>query len=408
MGPLQDAQIIPLQLADILNSSPVLSSQASNGAINIQNNSNVLSIIQTNTQSPFLLESQLTVPQAQSTSQSTLIQTANLTPSSQLAQNSIPFNLNSIQALQSSTNISQDNSGENDTTLINSSSLNTLSNLSQNLQTISDKSFSTSQLALNSQVVINQPNLSSSITGTLTSSQNLNQQAFNYQNQSVAQNISNTITSQILSNLSIPSSVNSQITVANLLSGQIASGFNQANYLSNSSENKLTDANEAISSNLLGPQLSIINNIVTPNQSMSYHSISLDAYQKIQNMMQDLRFNSPKDIEFLLEPPDLGKVKLNVSLDRATNSVNMTFFVVDDLAKHAILSNMQDFRQILQSNGFAPNNVNVYINSDQKDQGFNQNFSHVIYPLNNNNNVSLDTALITGIQSLKDGVDIRV
>ncbi|AWB11107.1 hook-length control protein FliK [Thermodesulfobium acidiphilum] len=408
LGPLQDAQIIPLQLADILNSSPVLSSQASNGAINIQNNSNVLSTIQTNTQSPFLLESQLTVPQAQSTSQSTLIQTANLTPSSQLAQNSTPFNLNSIQALQSSTNISQDNSGENDTTLINSSSLNTLSNLSQNLQTISDKSFSTSQLALNSQVFINQPNLSSSITGTLTSSQNLNQQAFNYQNQSVAQNISNTITSQILSNLSIPSSVNSQITVANLLSGQIASGFNQANSLSNSSENKLTDANEAISSNLLGPQLSIINNIVTPNQSMSYHSISLDAYQKIQNMMQDLRFNSPKDIEFLLEPPDLGKVKLNVSLDRATNSVNMTFFVVDDLAKHAILSNMQDFRQILQSNGFAPNNVNVYINSDQKDQGFNQNFSHVIYPLNNNNNVSLDTALITGIQSLKDGVDIRV
>ncbi|AEE15422.1 hypothetical protein Thena_1816 [Thermodesulfobium narugense DSM 14796] len=400
--PVSESTVINQLLSNVLNSPPVSNSQINSVATNSQSNSNVSSTLQTSNQTPFLLDTQLNIFQAQSAPQSTPVQAANSTLSNQLAQNNIVPNFSYIQTLQTPGSMSQDNSGANAATL------NTLSNLSQNLETISNKSSSILQLMPNLQVVINQSNLPNSVTGPLLSSQNLNQEAFIYQNQVAAQNISNNITSQILSNLSIPSSVNSQISAANILSRQIISNFNQTNSLSNSPDSKLTSTNEAILSGLPNVSISNSSNMVMPNQGISYHSISLDAYQKIQNMMQDLRFNSPKDIEFLLEPPDLGKVKLNVSLDKATNSVNMTFFVVDDLAKHAILSNMQDFRQILQSNGFATNNVNVYVNSDQKGQGFSQDFSHVIYPLDNNNNVSLDTALITGIQSLKSGVDIRV
>ncbi len=271
------------------------------------------------------------------------------------------------------------------------------------------------QLTSSPQLTINSQNINQSVILPTYTSNSListplqsSQQIFVPQNQIIAQNISNNITSQILSNLQSPS-VNTQLITAQALSGQIVSGFDQTNSQSPGSSGKTSsNGEEAVFSGLGTATLSNSSSLIMPNQSISYHSLSIDAYQKVQNMVQDLRSGTPKDVEFLLEPPDLGKVKLNVSLDKSTNAVNMTFFVADDVAKHDIMSNIQDFRKIIQTNGFKANNVNVYVGSDQKGQGFNQSFNHSIYPVSGSNSTSFDSAIISGIQSLKSGVDVRV
>jgi hypothetical protein len=318
-----------------------------------------------------------------------------------LDQGSILSDLSSQSPLQKLTNIL----GSNPET--NTLPSNTPSNPTLNLQISFTKSIDP-QFMTKPEASVNQSISTNFMSNNPILFQNAsNQQGVGLQNQIVAQDVLNNLTSQIFGNTAQPT-FSSQVATNNALSYQIISNLNQTNSLSSSFNNKTSNSNEAVLSGLSGIPVPSNSVLLIPNQGISYHSISIDAYQKIQNMMQDLRFNSPKDIEFLLEPPDLGKVKLNVSLDKATNAVNMTFFVVDELAKHAILSNMQDFRQILHANGFETNNVNVFVDSEQRGQGFNQGFNHVTYSSNNNDSTSLDTALITGLQSLKSGVDVIV
>ena len=414
----QNAQLTNLTNANLSTSSPSEGNLVDQAMLNIFNlNSNpsgqtAISTIgpQTNSASSTItpssqnsqpINSQIaSASQPQSSTQG-LTDNLGILSANQLNQNIAASNVNLLTTSQVAQGASQ-NSQTNATPPSQTTS-------SQDSQPVLGQLTSSPQLTINSQninqsVILPTYTSNSLISTPLQSSQ----QIFVPQNQIIAQNISNNITSQILSNLQSPS-VNTQLITAQALSGQIVSGFDQTNSQSPGSSGKTSsNGEEAVFSGLGTATLSNSSSLIMPNQSISYHSLSIDAYQKVQNMVQDLRSGTPKDVEFLLEPPDLGKVKLNVSLDKSTNAVNMTFFVADDVAKHAIMSNIQDFRQILQSNGFTANNVNVYVGSDQKGQGFNQSFNHSIYPVSGSNSTSFDSAIISGIQSLKSGVDVRV
>ena len=421
LAPLQDIQLISIQATQLpvltqnaqltnLTGTNLSTNSSSEGNLVDQVMSNILNLnANSSAQTPIsTIGSQTNAnPSTQTTSNVSqsqpsaqgLTDNLGILSANQSNQNIAGSIANLLTTSQNVSNISQNSSQTN----ANSSAQTTSS---QNPQPVLGQLTSAPQVTMNSQNINQSIVLPTSTTNTLISSQfQGNQQIFLPQNQIIAQNISNNITSQILSNLQSPSA-NSQLITSQALSGQIVSNFDQTN--SQSSGKTSSNGEEAVFSGLGTANLSNSSALIMPNQSISYHSLSIDAYQKVQNMMQDLRSGTPKDVEFLLEPPDLGKVKLNVSLDKATNAVNMTFFVADDVAKHAILSNIQDFRQILQSNGFTANNVNVYVGSDQKGQGFSQSFSRSIYPTSTSNSTSFDSAILSGIQSLKSGVDVRV
>jgi hypothetical protein len=421
LAPLQDIQLISIQATQLpvltqnaqltnLTGTNLSTNSSSEGNLVDQAMSNILNLnVNSSAQTPIsTIGSQTNAnPSTQTTSNVSqsqpsaqgLTDNLGILSANQSNQNIAGSIANLLTTSQNVSNISQNSSQTN-------ANQSTQTTSSQNPQPVLGQLTSVPQVTMNSQNINQSIVLPTSTTNTLISSQfQGNQQIFLPQNQIIAQNISNNITSQILSNLQSPSA-NSQLIISQALSGQIVSNFDQTN--SQSSGKTSSNGEEAVFSGLGTATLSNSSALIMPNQSISYHSLSIDAYQKVQNMMQDLRSGTPKDVEFLLEPPDLGKVKLNVSLDKATNAVNMTFFVADDVAKHAILSNIQDFRQILQSNGFTANNVNVYVGSDQKGQGFSQSFSRSIYPTSTSNSTSFDSAILSGIQSLKSGVDVRV
>jgi hypothetical protein len=421
LAPLQDIQLISIQATQLpvltqsaqltnLTGTNLSTNSSSEGNLVDQAMSNILNLnVNSSAQTPIsTIGSQTNAnPSTQTTSNVSqsqpsaqgLTDNLGILSANQSNQNIAGSIANLLTTSQNVSNISQNSSQTN-------ANPSTQTTSSQNPQPVLGQLTSVPQVTMNSQNINQSIVLPTSTTNTLISSQfQGNQQIFLPQNQIIAQNISNNITSQILSNLQSPSA-NSQLIISQALSGQIVSNFDQTN--SQSSGKTSSNGEEAVFSGLGTATLSNSSALIMPNQSISYHSLSIDAYQKVQNMMQDLRSGTPKDVEFLLEPPDLGKVKLNVSLDKATNAVNMTFFVADDVAKHAILSNIQDFRQILQSNGFTANNVNVYVGSDQKGQGFSQSFSRSIYPTSTSNSTSFDSTILSGIQSLKSGVDVRV
>ncbi|MGC8483571.1 MAG: flagellar hook-length control protein FliK [Thermodesulfobium sp.] len=399
-SPPSEGNLVDQAMLNIFNLNSNSSGQAPISTIGPQTNSAPSTITPSNQNSQPINSQVASISQPQSSTQG-LTDNLGILSANQLNQNIAASNVNLLttsQVVQGASQNSQTNAiPSNQTTSIQSS------------QPVLGQLTSSSQPTLNSQNINQSIILPTYASNSLISSSlQESQQIFVPQNQIIAQNISNNITSQILSNLQSPS-VNTQLITAQALSGQIVSGFDQTNPQSSGSSGKTSsNGEEAVFSGLGTATLSNSSSLITPNQSISYHSLSIDAYQKVQNMVQDLRSGTPKDVEFLLEPPDLGKVKLNVSLDKSTNAVNMTFFVADDVAKHAIMSNIQDFRQILQSNGFTANNVNVYVGSDQKGQGFNQSFNQSIYPASGSNSTSFDSAIISGIQSLKSGVDVRV